>query len=69
MSRELLDVEAVAERSGLKPKSIRDYEQWGRIPPRDGTVGRSAFWWSDNPEFVSWLADRVAWWQTHKEES
>lgn len=51
-----MDRAAVARRAGLKVTSIDTYQRRGSIPPPDGMLGRSPWWWSSTIE--RWLADR-----------
>ena len=51
-----LDVVGVAETSGLSERTIRTYITDGRIPPADGQVGKSWWWWASTIEV--WMETR-----------
>ena len=36
----------VANYLGVKPRTITAYHARGQMPPADGRVGRSPWWWS-----------------------
>lgn len=53
---DMLDIEAVARRAGVNPRSISRYRLRGTIPEPDGYIGRSPWWW--RAAIDEWLATR-----------
>lgn len=41
-----LDVHGVADRTGLSVSTLRSYVRDGRMPPEDGRMGQSLWWWA-----------------------
>ena len=37
----------VAAYLGVKPRTVTSYHARGQMPPADGKVGRSPWWWAD----------------------
>lgn len=37
----------VAAYLGVKPRTVTAYHARGQMPPADGRVGRSPWWWAD----------------------
>jgi len=53
---DLLDVQAVAEKLGLKQDTVRWYHKRGIMPAADGRFGRSPVWWAKTID--EWDASR-----------
>lgn len=51
-----MDRAAVAARCGFKAANIDTYQRRGSMPPPDGVLGRSPWWWSSTIE--RWIAER-----------
>lgn len=51
-----LDRAAVAAKCGLAVTSIDTYQRRGSIPPPDGVIGRSPWWWSST--ISAWMETR-----------
>lgn len=51
-----LDIAAVAERIDVRAVTVRGYLRTGHIPPPDGRLGRSPWWWETTIE--EWEATR-----------
>ena len=52
----MLTTKEVAERLGVKPNTVSGYRHHGYMPPPDGKLGKTVWWWEGT--ITAWQATR-----------